>query len=157
MFAEVRAKITEDYIENERRKRFVELGRTIKSQIEARLKAGDTFEKAVAAAATTSGLKLDVKTLAPFTLRTRPQDVDFSVLGTLEGLDKGEVSDMVINADKGLFVYAVEKKEPDISESNPQFAQTRQEIASYNGRFGASAYISELVKEELKKSEPKVQ
>ena len=79
------------------------------------------------------------------------------MLGTLEDLDKGEVSEMVINADKGLFVYAVDKKEPDVTESNPQFAETRQQIASYNGRFGASAYISDLVEKELKKSEPKVQ
>ncbi|MGH7943796.1 MAG: peptidyl-prolyl cis-trans isomerase [Opitutaceae bacterium] len=157
MFAEVRGKVTEDLIENERRKRFVELGRTTKSQLEARLKAGDTFEQAAAAASTSSGTKLEAKALPPFTLRTRPQDVDFSVLGTLETLNKGEISEMVINADKGVFVYAVDKKEPDISEANPQFAETRRQIASYNGRFGASAYISELVEKELKKSEPKVQ
>jgi peptidyl-prolyl cis-trans isomerase D len=157
LFTEVRDKVAADYVENERRKRFVELGKNIKSQIEGRLKAGDSFEAAAAAASTSSGLKLETKTLPPFTLRNRPQDLDFNVLGTLETLDKGELSDMVINADKGLFVYAVEKKEPDVTESNPQFAQTRQEIASYNGRFGASAYISELVEKELKKSEPKVQ
>jgi peptidyl-prolyl cis-trans isomerase D len=63
---------------------------------------------------------------------------------------------MVITADKGIFVYAVEKKAPDVTEANPQFAETRQQIASYNGRFGASAFISELVEKELKKSEPKV-
>ena len=37
------------------------------------------------------------------------------------------------------------------------YAETRKQIASYNGRFGASAYITELVEQELKKSEPKVQ
>jgi peptidyl-prolyl cis-trans isomerase D len=64
---------------------------------------------------------------------------------------------MVISADKGLFVHAGDKKAPDDSEANPQFAETRKQIASYNGRFGASAYITELVEQELKKSEPKVQ
>ena len=156
MFTEVRDKIAADYVENERRKRFVELGKKIKSEIEARLKAGDTIDKAADAASSTSGLKLETKTLPAFTLRTRPQDLDYSVLGTLENLDKGKVSDMAINADKGLFVYAIDKKEPDVTESNPQFAETRQQIASYNGRFGASAYISELVEKELKKSEPKL-
>lgn len=154
LFSEVRNQVSSDYIENERRKRFVELGKTVKSQLEARLKAGDTFEKAVAAAST-SGLKLEAKTLPAFTLRSRPQDVDYTVLGTLERLDKGQVSDMVISADKGLFVYAADKKMPDVSESNPQFVETRQQIASYNSRFGASAYIAELVDQELKKSEPK--
>ena len=157
LFVEVRAKVAADYIESERRKRFVELGKTAKSQIEARLKAGDTFEKAVAAAATSTNLKLEAKTLPAFTLRARPQDIDYSVLGTLEHLEKGQVSDMTISADKGLLVYAVDKKAPEISETNPQFTETRKQIASYNGRFGASAYIAELVDKELKKSEPKAQ
>ena len=42
LFTEVREKVLADYVENERRKRFVELGKTIKTQLEARLKAGDT-------------------------------------------------------------------------------------------------------------------
>ncbi len=156
LFAVVRDTVTNDYVENERRKRFVELGKTIKSQLEARLKAGDTIEKAAEAAAP-AGLKLEAKSIPAFTLRGRPQDIDFSVLGTLERLEKGQVSDMVISADKGILVYAADKKAPDIAETNPQFAETRKQIASYNGRFGASAYISELVEQELKKSEPKAQ
>jgi peptidyl-prolyl cis-trans isomerase D len=156
LFAVVRDTVTNDYIENERRKRFVELGKTIKSQLEARLKAGDTIEKAAEAAAP-AGLKLETKSIPAFTLRGRPQDIDFSVLGTLERLEKGQVSDMVISAEKGILVYAADKKAPDISETNPQFTDTRKQIASYNGRFGASAYISELVEQELKKSEPKAQ
>jgi peptidyl-prolyl cis-trans isomerase D len=156
LFAVVRDTVTNDYIENERRKRFVELGKTIKSQLEARLKAGDTIEKAAEAAAP-AGLKLETKSIPAFTLRGRPQDIDFTVLGTLERLEKGQVSDMVISAEKGILVHAADKKAPDISETNPQFADTRKQIASYNGRFGASAYISELVEQELKKSEPKTQ
>lgn len=157
LFAEIREKVASDYIENERRKRFVELGKNVKTQLEARLKAGDTFEKAAAAVSTSAGIKLEAKTLPAFTLRSRPQDVDYTVLGTLERLDKGVVSDMVITADKGLFVYGIDKKAPDVTDANPQFAETRKQIASYNGRFGASAYISELVEKELKKSEPKMQ
>jgi peptidyl-prolyl cis-trans isomerase D len=129
----------------------------MKAEIEKRLQAGEPFEKAAAAAATTAGIKLETKTLPAFTLRSRPQDIDYSVLGTLESLDKGKVSDMAINADKGLFVYAVDEKAPDVTEANPQFAETRQQIASYNGRFGASAYVSELVERELKRTEPKGQ
>jgi hypothetical protein len=81
--------------------------------------------------------------------------VDYSVLGTLERLEQGQVSDMVISADKGLFVFAAEKKAPDLTAANPQFADTRKQIASYNGRFGASAFISEMVEKELQRSEPK--
>jgi peptidyl-prolyl cis-trans isomerase D len=156
LLTEVREKVSADYLENEKRKRFVELGKSIKSQLEARLKAGDTFEKAVAAAAV-AGVKLEPKIIAPFTLRDRPQDIDYSVLGTLERLNKGQVSDMAISADKGLFVYAADKKAPDLSEANPRYAETRTQLASYSSRMGASAYIAELVQRELKKSEPKAQ
>ncbi len=151
--AEVREKVSADYAENEKRKRFVELGKTIKAQLEARLKAGEAFDKAAAAAA--NGIKIEAKTLPAFTLRNRPQDLDYSVYTALERLEKGQVSDMVINADKGLFVYAIDKKAPDLSEANPQFVDTRKQLASYNARIGGSTYISELVEKELKRSEPK--
>jgi peptidyl-prolyl cis-trans isomerase D len=155
LFADVHAKVTADYIENEKRKRFVELGKTAKSQIETRLKAGDSFDKAVAAVSASTGLKFDTKTLAPFTLRSRPQDVDYTILGSLDHLDKGQVSDMVLNPDKGIFVYAQDKKLPDLSDKNPQYAETREQLASLSSRIAGSAYISELVDRELKRTEPK--
>jgi peptidyl-prolyl cis-trans isomerase D len=154
LLAEVREKVSADYVENERRKRFVELGKTLKARLEARLKAGDTFEKAVAAAGD-NGVKLAAKTIPAFTLRNRPQDLDYSVLGMLERLEKGQVSDMVINADKGLFVFAADKAVPDLSEANPQFVATRAQLAGYNARLGGSAYVADLVEKELKSSEPK--
>ena len=153
LFSEVREKVSADYLENEKRKRFVDAGKSIKTQLEARVKAGDTLEKAVAAV--TGGVKLEAKTLPAFTLRNRPQDLDYSVFGALERLEKGQVSDMIINADKGIFVYAVDKKAPDLTEANPQFVETRKQIATYNARLGGNAYLSELVEQELKKSEPK--
>lgn len=155
LFSEAREKVSTDYVENEKRKRFVDLGKTLKTQLEARLKAGDTLEKAVGAL--TSGAKLEAKTMPAFTLRNRPQDLDYAVFGTLERLEKGQLSDMLINADKGIFVYAADKKAPDLSEANPQFSVTRTQLASYNSRIGGSAYLSELVEQELKKSEPKAQ
>jgi peptidyl-prolyl cis-trans isomerase D len=155
LFAEVREKVTADYIENEKRKRFVEVGKAAKAQIAARLKAGDSFEKAVASAAAASGVKFDVKTLAPFALRTRPQDVDYSVIGALDRLNKGEVSDMILNADKGILVYAQDKKLPDLTESNPRYAETRTQLATYAATLDSRAYISEMVDRELKRTEPK--
>lgn len=153
--AEVRAKVSADYIENEKRKRFVELGRTVRAAVEARLKAGDTFDKAAAAAGSAVSLKLETKILAPFTLRTRPQDLDYTVIGALERLEKGQISDMAVAADKGLFVYSADKKAPDLAETGPSFNETRNQIATYNARLGSSAYLAELVELEMKRSEPK--
>lgn len=154
LFSEVREKVAADYIENEKRKRFVDAGKAAKAQIESHLKAGETFDKAVAAAANSTGLKIETKTIKPFSLRNRPQDVDYSVLGVLDRLNKGEVSDMVLNPDKGILVYAADKKLPNLSESNPEYMQTRNQIATLSSRMSANAYIAELVDRELKKSEP---
>lgn len=151
LLAEVKDKVTADYVENERRKRFVDLGKTIKAQLESRLKAGDSFEKA----ATSVTTKVETKPIASFTLRNRPQDLDYSILGTLERLEQGQLSDMVIAAEKGLFVFAAEKKAPDLSESNPRYTETRTQLGAYTSRLGASAVISEMVEKELKRSEPR--
>lgn len=154
-FAEVREKVAADYLENEKRKRFVELGKTAKAQIVARLKAGDTFDKAAAAAASSTGLKLEAKSIAPFSMRTRPQDLDYTAASTLDRLNKGDVSDMAVTADKGVFVYAADKKLPNASESNPQFVEMKNQMASMSAMTSANAYLSELVQRELKRSEPK--
>jgi len=151
-FAEVRAKVAADYAENEKRKRFVEAGRTLRSAIESRIKAGDTFEKAVSASA--NGLKVETKQLAPFTLRQPAQDADYTVLRSLDRFAKGKVSDMIIDDKRGLLVYVVDKQTPDLSDKNPEYAATRAQIAAMNSRQSSGAYLSMLVEEELKRSEP---
>jgi len=152
--AEVREKVAADYIANEKSKRFVEFGKTLRSLIENRLKAGDTFEKAVASAASSSAVKIESKTLAPFSRRNPPKDLDYSVAGALERLEKGQVSDMIISKEHGLFVYAVDKKLPDFSETSPAYTTMRAQLAAVNSRIGASAQLALLVEQELKKSEP---
>jgi peptidyl-prolyl cis-trans isomerase D len=153
-FTEVRDKVSTDYVENEKRKRFVELGRTLRGLIENRLKAGDTFEKAAAAASTGTSAKIEAKTIPPFTLRNRPQDLDYTVLGALERLEKGQVSDLAIAADKGTFVYVADKAVPDFSWNNALFATTRTQLGTYNARLSSNSYLGEIVERELKRSEP---
>jgi peptidyl-prolyl cis-trans isomerase D len=157
LFSEVRAKVVADYVKNEKDKRFIEVGKAVKAQIEARLKAGDSFEKAVASAASASGLKIEAKTVAPFTIRNRPQDVDYTVLSALEHLNKGEVSNMITpqSGDKGIFVFAQDKKLPDLSESNPRYTEMRTQLEAYASTFTGRAYVSELVDRELERTKPK--
>ena len=155
-FAEVRDKVAADYTANEKGKRFVEFGKTLRSLIENRLKAGDTFEKAVAYATSTSSVKIASKTLAPFSRRNPPKDLDYTVAGTLDRLTPGQVSDMIITKEHGLFVYVAAKQLPDLSESGPAYAAMRAQLAAVNARIGASSQLAALVDQELKKSEPAV-
>lgn len=154
-FAEVRAKVAADYIENEKRKRFAELGRALRSTVETRVKAGDAFDKAVAAHA--GALKVETKQLPSFTLRQPPADADYSLLNSLDRLEQGQVSDFMVNGDKGAFVYVVERKLPDLAETSEQFKNTREQLAQMNARFGASAYLDQVVERELARTAPKTQ
>ncbi|PTY05563.1 hypothetical protein DB347_14410 [Opitutaceae bacterium EW11] len=156
--SEVRAKVAADYVQNEKMKRFVDLGRTMKAQLAAHLKAGETFDKAVSAVASANGIKGEAKMHPAFTLRQRPQDVDFTALGTLEHLDKGELSEMVrAQGNKGLIVYAADKKQPELSESSEAYVTTRNQIAQYTASQVANEYVRELVDSELAKSTPATQ
>jgi peptidyl-prolyl cis-trans isomerase D len=147
--AEVRDRVVADFTEGERRKRFIEAGKKAKTEFEARVKAGETLEKAAATVATATGLKIEAKAIPAFTLRNRPQDLDYNVYGALERLEKGQVSDMAFGGDKGFFVHAVDKQAPDVSDANPRVAETRTQLASFTSRMGATAYLSELVEQEL--------
>jgi peptidyl-prolyl cis-trans isomerase D len=155
LLTEIREKVSTDYVEGERRKRFVELGKTIKAQVETRMKAGEQFGPAIEAAAKAAGIKVEAKPVPNFTLRNPPQDLDYSVMGQLDRLEKGQVSEMVVTADKGIFVYAADKKAPDLTEANPQYATTRSQLTTYTSRMGARAFIAEMVEAELKRTAPK--
>jgi len=152
ILAEVKAKVSADYVEEERRQRFVALGKTLRSQIEARLKAGDTFDKAIAAVSASSTAKIEAKTLAPFTMRQRPEDLDYLVFGTLDSLKKGSVSEMVLSPDKGLIVYAADKKAPDSSATNPQYLTYQFQIARGTAARNSGEYLKEIAEAELAKS-----
>ena len=154
LLSEVREKVAADYVEGEKRKLFVELGRKVRSTIESRLKAGDAFDKAVAAAASAHAVKIEAKSLPPFTRRQPPQDIDYSVFGALQRLEKGAVSDMIIAKEHGLLVYAADKKLPDLNETSPEYTAARIQIAMASGRIAAGAYLNDVISAELKKSEP---
>lgn len=154
-FAEVHDKVSADYLADQKTKRFADAGRTLRTAILARLKAGDTFEQAVAASA--GSLKVTTKAIPAFTLRQPPQDTDYSVFRSLENSAKGSVSDMIVDQNKGLLVYVANKELPDLTDKNPKYAQTMAQMAAMNGRQNASAFISDYVESELKRTEPKVQ
>ena len=146
LFGEVREKVAADYQDNEKRKRFVEQGKVVRTALEAAVKAGTAFAKAAA------DRKLTVKTYANFTLRQPPQDFPYPAFGTLQNLGAGQIADMVATQDKGYFVYAAQKKTPDLTPANPHYAEIRSQLMKYSSSANESAVLSALVEEELKKT-----
>ncbi|HTJ77921.1 MAG TPA: peptidyl-prolyl cis-trans isomerase [Rariglobus sp.] len=155
--AEVTARVTADYLENEKRKRFVDLGRSLRETLEARLKAGDTLDKAVEAARATTTAKITVKTWPAFTLATPPKDIDYSLYGAIDTLQKGGLSQMVIAGDKGIIAYAVDKKLPDLDPTSAKYIETRDKIASYTASRDSSDALRTIIDNELAKSAPAVE
>jgi peptidyl-prolyl cis-trans isomerase D len=152
LFLEVRPKVLADYLENERRIRFVDFGRTLRTKIEAGIKSGLTLDAAAKRAA--GGLvSVETSILPPFQLRAPPKEMDESLRGALEHLEKGQVSEMIPSTDKGRLVYAVDKRVPDLTEANPHYAETRDAIAAYASHLSSSSYLGEMVDRELKRSE----
>ncbi len=150
--SEIRAKVVADATDNQKRIRFAEFGRALKAGIERRLKGGETFEKAAAESA--GSVKVDVKSYPPFNLRAQPKEIDPTVFQSVEGLEKGGVSDMEATADKGIIVYVVDKKAPAVDESNPRYAQIKAQLAASFARADETSIMREVVDNELKRSDP---
>jgi len=152
--SEVLEQVRADYIEEQKREKFVALGRQVKTQIEARLKAGDTFATAAAAAASSTGIAISPSTLAPFSLANPPQDGSFTGFNLLENLEQGQVSDMTLSDTRGTLVYAAKRQVPDLTAANPRFGEIRDQLASLTSRVGVVRLLSDLVEQELRRTEP---
>jgi peptidyl-prolyl cis-trans isomerase D len=147
--SEVQDKVTADYKEAQKKNLFIsDLGKTVHDQLAAHLKAGDTFNQAVAA----TGVKLETKTFPPFTQRQPPKDLAKAIRDNLDRLEAGHVSDLIFSDNKGWFVYVVAKKAPDLTEANPQFASARAALAPRVANDTLGATLVELIAKEQKKS-----
>jgi peptidyl-prolyl cis-trans isomerase D len=149
LFNDVRERVAADYRENEKRRRFNEHGRSLRTQLQAAAKAGaEQFASAAAAE------KLTVKAFANFTLRQPPADLPYSALTALQGLEAGQVSEMVATGEEGTLVHVQEKKLPDLSPANPRYAELQKQLMLFTAGTNENAYLGNLVEVELKKLEP---
>jgi peptidyl-prolyl cis-trans isomerase D len=148
LFTEVRERVLADYKESEKRRLFIARGQALKAQLQAAAATPNGFADKAAAE------KLEVKSHAGFTLRQPPQDIPQPALSALVGLEAGQVSDLVGLGDKGLFVFAQEKKLPDTSPSNPRYAEVQTQLMAYTASSSENAYLGDMIDQELKKSEP---
>ena len=148
LFSEVRDRVVADYREEEKRRLFAERGNTLKAQLQAAAQTPTGF------AAKAAAEKLEVKSYANFTMRSPPQDLPQPALATLIRLESGQVSDLVGLGDKGLLVYAQEKKLPDLSPANPRYTEIQTQLMGYIASSNENTVLAELVAQERKKTEP---
>ncbi|MDR2674239.1 MAG: peptidyl-prolyl cis-trans isomerase [Opitutaceae bacterium] len=149
---EVRDRVASDYTENEKRRLFTELGRTLRAAAEASLQSGKPFAEAATAAAAAAAVKIETSSLAGFTRREPPAGLTPQIGAALQTLNQGDISTMIATPDKGILVYARAKTLPDATEANPRYTEARDEIAAYHGRAAAAAYINDLMNKELNRT-----
>lgn len=152
---QVRARVTADYKENERRKEFVALGNTLHARLAAALKNGATLAAAAAALPVKPDEpKLAVKDYPAFTPRQPPAELNASVLSALGHMRQGELSSMLIAQAKGYFVYAKDRQLPVMNPNSTTFTEARQQMAALTAAVDQNLYLREIVNRELKKTQP---
>lgn len=148
LFSDIRDSVLADYRDSEKRRLFIERGQVLKAQLQAAAATPTGFtEKATAE-------KLEVKSHANFTFRQPPQELPQPALAALAGLEAGQVSDLVGLGDKGIFVFAQEKKQPDLSPANPRYAEIQTQLMAFTASSNENSYLGELVEAELKRGNP---
>lgn len=145
LFADVRERVLTDYRDNEKRRLFIERGAALKAKLQA---AGTGFATAAEAE------KLTVKSYANFNLRQPPQDLPQAVFSALGSLTAGQVSDLLPANDKGILVYAQEKKLPDLSTANPRYAEVQAQLMTFAARSNENSYLGQLVEQEMERINP---
>ncbi len=157
--AEVRERVLADYKTAEKRRLFNEAGRALRADVAAATAAGTAFADAVNTAATAAGLKVTVKTPAPFSLSGQfPQDMDYTALQALQTLSKGEVSDFLAAGEtSGTLVYAIDQKAPAADPASPAYTEMRKQLADNFGQSNAQSLIAAAVEAEYAKTAPAVE
>lgn len=150
--AEVRSAVVTDYLAAEKRRRFEEASRQVRTATVAALAAGKSFAEAVAEAVANAGLTVEVKTPEPFTLMQPPTDMDFTAYQALASLNKGGVSDSLPTREGALLVHAIDKEVPAFDATAPEVAEIRSQMASALADRNAQGLLAELIQNELSRS-----
>ncbi len=145
-FEEVKESVITDFNNVREKELFIEKGRNMQTDLGEQLASGKSFTEAADKAG------LETQTWPAFTLRTPPSDFDYSLLSRLEQIAEGEISDMIVSQEKGIFLYVVSKEIPEEVSEGEEFDQTTTQIAQINANVQQNLIISELLEQELIRS-----
>ncbi|MFT3829410.1 MAG: peptidyl-prolyl cis-trans isomerase [Opitutaceae bacterium] len=150
--AEVRADVLAAYTANEKNLALQRNGAAWKSALEAKLKSGVKLADAVATLGTAP--KSEVKSYGPFARRQPAAGLPNPVLGALEGLSAGAVSDLLVDEKNAYLVHVVAKKLPAIDSQSAEYTATSTAIASNVASATRALVLNTLVDAELARTEP---
>jgi len=143
---EVRDRVAADYREAEKRRLFFERGAALKATLQAAATTPGGFAEKAGAE------KLEVKSFANFKLSQPPPDFPVTAIEGLVQLNAGQVSDLIGTEAQGMFVYAQEKKLPDLTPANPRYAEIQRQFATMLASNSENAILTEMMEKELAKT-----
>jgi len=138
-YEEMATVVAADYEEAEKRSLFNEKGTRLKTELEERVAAGDSFAEAAEA------LGLAVNSFDTFEVREAPTGLNRSALQQAQSLEAGEVSPMLTLQGVGTFVFVESKEVPALGEEDPELEQTKTMLRNWARFTSQSDLTNELV------------
>ncbi|MDB4384461.1 peptidyl-prolyl cis-trans isomerase [Opitutaceae bacterium] len=138
-----------DYLESTKRQKFVDLGRTVRENLAGSVAAGQSFADAVAALNNLDGTTAAVESYTEFTRVNPPEGFPPSAQGSLEGLDAGDVSEMVLSGEEGLLTHAVSSTAPALASTDERFVELQGQMGELNAATTASGVMRALISAQL--------
>lgn len=138
-YEDVATEVASDYKTGEKRRLFNEKGESLKTALEAALAEGKTFVE------TAESLGLKVNTFESFEAKDAPVELNRSALQQAQSLNAGEISPMLTLRGIGTFVYVKSKEVPELSEEDPDLAQTKGMLERWASFTTRSDLTNELV------------
>jgi|GEM_PF-4342999 len=146
-FDAVRKSILTDYEESERKRLFIEEGKTINSKLTTAMNEGKLFSVVA------EDLDLTVETYKDFTRREPPDEFNFSLFTSVENLPPGDVTPMLFIENKGFFVHLENKIVPENSSQFSEYESTSSQLVQATNYYSGQSLILELRSNELDKSQ----
>jgi peptidyl-prolyl cis-trans isomerase D len=138
-YEEVASEVSADYKTEEKRRLFNEKGESLKAELEAAVADGTAFSEAA------ESLGLKVNTYDSFEVKDAPAQLNRSALQQAQSLSAGEITPMLTLSGTGTFVYVESKEVPELSEEDPDLAQTRSMLERWASFTTRSELTNELV------------
>ena len=138
-----------DYVESQKRQRFVDLGRNLSESLAEQVASGKSFADAVNALDNLEGATATVESHADFTRADPPEAFPRVSLGSLEGLSSGDVSEMVLSGEEGLLTHAVSRIAPALGTTDTRYVELKDQLGQLNSATTASGIMRTLISAQL--------
>lgn len=144
----VRIKVMADYAQAERSRQFNLKSVALKDELQKAVDDGQDFNKV----AEEKGLT--VKDYNNFTAMSPPDGVDYFILSAIQGMQPGEISDLMSIGTLGTFIYVADKKVPDYALGSDEVIDNMKQIQSLSARLTTQSIMNDLITSGMEKATP---